>query len=216
MDLSLPGMDGLTLTRQLKKDARFGAVPIVALTAQAMKGDEDKARQAGCDGYITKPIDTRRLPAQVTGFLSARALQRRQLRVMIVEDYSIDLKLAGDSVRLDGHVVLSSMSAEEAITALSDDHPDVVLLDLNLPGMDGPDFLRLLKSNPHTSQLPIVAVTAFPDDYRRDEMLAAGCADFLVKPVEMRRLIQSLEAASRLQGPCAGQQDQSGSSTSAT
>jgi two-component system cell cycle response regulator len=202
MDLSLPGMDGLTLTRRLKADARFEAVPIVAFTALAMKGDEEKALQAGCSGYIAKPIDTRRLPMQVGGFLSARAAQPLplQLKIMIVEDYRIDLKLAGESARLSGHVVLSSTSAEEALEALSDAHPDVVLLDLNLPGMDGPDFLRLLRANPRTSELPVVAVTAFPDDFRRDEMLAAGCKDFLVKPVDRHRLIQALEAASGFKG----------------
>ncbi len=59
MDIQLPGTDGLTLTRQLKADARTRAIPVIALTAYAMKGDEEKAREAGCVGYISKPIDTR-------------------------------------------------------------------------------------------------------------------------------------------------------------
>jgi CheY-like chemotaxis protein len=62
MDLQLPGMDGLTLTRRLKSNAATESIPIIALTSYAMKGDEEKAGQAGCDGYITKPIDTRALP----------------------------------------------------------------------------------------------------------------------------------------------------------
>jgi CheY-like chemotaxis protein len=70
MDIALPGMDGLTLTRKLKADERTRHVRIVALTAFAMKGDDQKAFDAGCDGYITKPIDTRTLPAQVAGFLA--------------------------------------------------------------------------------------------------------------------------------------------------
>jgi len=65
MDIALPGMDGLTLTRRLKADH----IRIVALTAYAMKGDEQKAIDAGCDGYITKPLDTRKFPAQVEGLL---------------------------------------------------------------------------------------------------------------------------------------------------
>jgi CheY-like chemotaxis protein len=70
MDIALPGMDGLTLTRKLKADARTRHIRIVALTAFAMKGDDQKAFDAGCDGYITKPIDTRALPAQVLEFLT--------------------------------------------------------------------------------------------------------------------------------------------------
>jgi CheY-like chemotaxis protein len=69
MDIALPGMDGLTLVRKLKADARYGQVPIVALSAFAMKGDDRKALDAGCAGYITKPIDTRMFAGRIAGFL---------------------------------------------------------------------------------------------------------------------------------------------------
>jgi two-component system cell cycle response regulator DivK len=69
MDLQLPGMDGLELTRRLKKDPAWRETVIVALTAYAMKGDDDRAAAAGCDGYIAKPIDIETLPAQVATYL---------------------------------------------------------------------------------------------------------------------------------------------------
>ena len=72
MDLQLPGMDGLTLTRRLKNDPVTHDIAVIALTAYAMKGDEQKAREAGCDGYISKPIDTRTLAATVDSFLRKR------------------------------------------------------------------------------------------------------------------------------------------------
>ena len=65
MDLQLPGMDGLELTRKLKSDPETKHIAIVAVTAYAMKGDEERALAAGCDGYIPKPIDTRTLPGMV-------------------------------------------------------------------------------------------------------------------------------------------------------
>jgi CheY-like chemotaxis protein len=71
MDIQMPGMDGLTLTRLLKANPSYQHIPIVALTAFAMKGDEDKAHEAGCHSYITKPIETRKLPAQVAEILAA-------------------------------------------------------------------------------------------------------------------------------------------------
>jgi two-component system cell cycle response regulator len=73
MDLALPGMDGLTLTRKLKAEPRLKDVPVIALTAFAMKGDDQKALDAGCVAYITKPIDTRRLPQQVAEILAGDA-----------------------------------------------------------------------------------------------------------------------------------------------
>ena len=70
MDIALPGMDGLTLTRKLKAAEATRDIRIVALTAFAMKGDDQKALAAGCDGYLTKPIDTRKLSEQVATWLN--------------------------------------------------------------------------------------------------------------------------------------------------
>ncbi len=70
MDIQLPGMDGLELTRLLRRDPTRQDIRIVALTAYARKGDEDKALAAGCDGYITKPIDVERLPRLVAEHLA--------------------------------------------------------------------------------------------------------------------------------------------------
>ncbi|HYY17036.1 MAG TPA: response regulator [Gammaproteobacteria bacterium] len=71
MDLRLPGLDGFTVTKALKDDDRTKRIPVIALTAFAMEGDRDKALQAGCDGYITKPIDTKSFPAAVSRYLTA-------------------------------------------------------------------------------------------------------------------------------------------------
>ena len=76
MDIALPGMDGLTLARKLKADARLKHVPVVAMTAFAMKGDEQKALDAGCDGYIAKPINTRTLPGLVAELLAKESPTR--------------------------------------------------------------------------------------------------------------------------------------------
>jgi len=69
MDVQLPGEDGLSLTRRLKADPRTAAIPVIALTAHAMKGDQEAAEEAGCDAYISKPIDTRTLGAQVAAVI---------------------------------------------------------------------------------------------------------------------------------------------------
>jgi CheY-like chemotaxis protein len=70
MDLQMPGMDGLELTRRLKADPATAGIVVVALTAYAMKGDEENARAAGCSGYVAKPIDTRTLGSTIWGLLA--------------------------------------------------------------------------------------------------------------------------------------------------
>ncbi len=75
MDVQLPGLDGLSLTRQLRADPATAAIAIVALTAHAMAGDREQALEAGCVGYIPKPIDTRTLGDQVREILSSHRLE---------------------------------------------------------------------------------------------------------------------------------------------
>jgi CheY-like chemotaxis protein len=77
MDFSLPGMDGLTATKNLKADPATRHLAVVGLTANAMKGDEELALAAGCDGYLTKPIDTRTFIAAVTKFITAANLRQK-------------------------------------------------------------------------------------------------------------------------------------------
>ncbi|HUX19610.1 MAG TPA: response regulator, partial [Spirochaetia bacterium] len=75
MDIALPDMDGLTATRRLKEDPELRHIPVVALTAHAMSGDEAKALEAGCDGYITKPIDTRSFAKSVEEVLARNSIR---------------------------------------------------------------------------------------------------------------------------------------------
>lgn len=80
MDVQLPGMGGLELTRRLKADPVYSQTIVLALTAYAMKGDQDKAMAAGCDGYLAKPIDTRTFPSQVARYLHRQRTQKEDKR----------------------------------------------------------------------------------------------------------------------------------------
>jgi CheY-like chemotaxis protein len=73
MDVELPGMDGLTVTRMLKSDPKTAGVPVIALTANAMKGDEQEALAAGCSGYITKPIEVASFVQRIATYLEPTA-----------------------------------------------------------------------------------------------------------------------------------------------
>lgn len=75
MDIQLPGIDGLELTRRLKAQPSTRDIPILGLTAYAMKGDEERILAAGCDGYIPKPINTRTLPNFIKGYLQREAIK---------------------------------------------------------------------------------------------------------------------------------------------
>jgi two-component system cell cycle response regulator len=173
MDIALPGMDGLTLTRKLKAEERTRGIRIVALTAFAMKGDDQKAFDAGCDGYITKPIETRKLPDQVAGFLV------RECRSVL---------------STAGHDVSAVEAAEQALSAIKQDRPQPILLDLDLPGMDGLALVGKLEADPDTRDISVVAVTCYPEQYPKAAALAAGCDAYLLKPLDTRELSGQLTA----------------------
>jgi two-component system cell cycle response regulator DivK len=78
VDIGLPGMDGLSLTRLVKGDARLTHVPVVALTAFVKRGDEERAAAAGCERYFTKPIDTKSFAEDIAAILAASVARRRQ------------------------------------------------------------------------------------------------------------------------------------------
>jgi two-component system, cell cycle response regulator DivK len=106
--------------------------------------------------------------------------------VLIVDDYEQSLKLARDVLRAAGFKTLEAASGAEGI-ALADEHlPDVILMDLRLPDMDGSDAARRLGESARTSRIPIVAVSSLPLDGGRQWLEAAGFAGYLEKPIRVR------------------------------
>lgn len=141
MDIQLPDIDGLTLTRELKANPATAGIRILALSAYAMKGDDAKARAAGCDGYITKPIDTRTLAVQVEAQLSAK-----RPYVLLVEDDPAFGKLLRIGLSAAGFEIDLAPGVEEARAALVSRRPDALIVDgrLRVPG-DGAAFCREFK-----------------------------------------------------------------------
>jgi len=117
------------------------------------------------------------------------------MNILLVEDDPTDLKLLTAVLDWGGHRVLGKVSAEEAVAAVRLQPPEVILLDLKLPGMDGLEFARLLKKDRDTRRIPIVAITAAQEKYTREDALAAGCDAFIVKPVDTRQLAAQVASA---------------------
>ena len=119
------------------------------------------------------------------------------MKVLVIEDDPTDRKLMGEVLKMSGHFVREKASAEEALVAIAADKPDVILLDLRLPGIDGLALTRQLKADADTRHISIVAVTAYPERYRREELIAAGCEACIVKPIDTRDLARQVEHAAR-------------------
>jgi CheY-like chemotaxis protein len=120
------------------------------------------------------------------------------MNILLVENDPTDMKLLSAVLRSDGHRVYCKGSAEQAEEEIKAHRPDVILLDLKLPGMDGLDLARLLKNNPATQEIPIIAITAAFERFSQSEAFAAGCDAFIPKPVDTRELPRQIaDAASK-------------------
>jgi two-component system cell cycle response regulator DivK len=119
-------------------------------------------------------------------------------RVLIVEDNPLNLKLVRDVLLNAGFGVIEARTGEEGVARAQDSQPDVILMDLQLPGINGTQALRLIRANPRGADVPVVALTAFAMAEDRDRALLDGFDGYLSKPISVRDLPQ--QVASFLHG----------------
>ena len=117
-------------------------------------------------------------------------------KILLVEDNPVNRRLAEFLLRAQGYQVREATSAQEAFEILRTEHPDLIVMDIQLPGMDGLEATRKLKEQPGTADIPVVAVTSYAMKGDREKALAAGCAGYVTKPIDKNTFIQ--EVAARL------------------
>ena len=103
--------------------------------------------------------------------------------ILVVDDHPTNLKLCKVMLSVDGYEVHTAADAEEALVLLGAVHPGLILMDLQLPGLDGLELTRRLKADPATRDLPVVAVSAHAMKYNIEQALAAGCVEYVTKPL---------------------------------
>jgi two-component system cell cycle response regulator DivK len=108
--------------------------------------------------------------------------------VLIVDDNAVNLELLRVVLELEGYDIRAATSAEEALSMLKDFRPRVILVDIQLPGMDGLELTRRLKADPATMDIVILAVTAYAMKGDEEKALSAGCDGYITKPINTRTL----------------------------
>lgn len=200
LDLGLPGGDGFSVMRRLDALGLRAMAPIVVLTARA--GDEaQKAFAAGAMAVLHKPLDNEQLLSTLAK-LVAPANQEptatpgaARPRVLVIED-DPDMQL-GLKIRLQasGFDVFQASDGSTAMTRVVKEKPDVILLDLGLPGGDGLSVLERLKRNPVTEPIPVIVLSARDPVVNAPKALSLGAAAFLQKPPDNAKLLEELRRA---------------------
>jgi CheY-like chemotaxis protein len=124
-------------------------------------------------------------------------------KILIIEDTENNRVLLTRRLRPRGYDIITAEDAEKGLLLLEGERPDLVLMDVGLPGMNGWDATRQLKSNPATKHVPVIALTAHAMDGDREKALAAGCDEYEIKPIDFNRLFEKIDRllAQRPQNP---------------
>jgi CheY-like chemotaxis protein len=112
--------------------------------------------------------------------------------ILMIEDNTINMKLFSVMLQSAGYSVLWAENAEEGIPLIEREMPNLILMDIGLPGMDGLEATRRLKGNPQTASIPIIAVTAHSLQSDREEAIRAGCTEYIAKPVRMNHFLDTI------------------------
>ncbi|MCL4557320.1 MAG: response regulator [Deltaproteobacteria bacterium] len=191
MDINLPGMDGMTLTKLIKASSKTGRIPVIALTAAAMKGDRARFTQAGCDDYVSKPFHIKDILEMLNKYGGAveQGAKVRPSIVLVADDMPQNIELIDATLSPLGYHTISANNGIQALEKIRTLHPDIALINVVMPGLNGMDVCKNIKSDEYYSTIPVIMITALDDADDKINALSAGADEFLTKPIDRSELI---------------------------
>jgi CheY-like chemotaxis protein len=210
LDYHMPEMDGLELARAIRADASLRDLKLVLLTSSAKPGDSRIARDAGIDAFLTKPVKVSALydclatvVAAVPSVVRAPTVADTSLvevaaegggHVLVVDDNPVNLRVAARMLEKMGHQVETAVNGVEAVAAVAHVEYDAVLMDCQMPEMDGFEATMEIRRNEATDRhLPIIAMTAGAMKGDEEKCIAAGMDAYIAKPVKLATLAAVLD-----------------------
>jgi CheY-like chemotaxis protein/signal transduction histidine kinase len=200
LDLMMPGMDGFDFLEALRAEESYADVPVIVVTAKELT-DEDHDRLNGGAAQILQKgaISGKALIAEIRRAVNTRLRTPKVFtvppgtRILYVEDNEDNIVLLKGRLETRGFLVSVARDGEEGIAIAQAERPDLVLMDMSLPTMDGWDATKVLKSDGQTAAIPIIGVSAHAMAGDRDKALQAGCDDYVTKPIDIDELLQKAE-----------------------
>jgi CheY-like chemotaxis protein/anti-sigma regulatory factor (Ser/Thr protein kinase) len=213
MDHMMPEMDGIETVAAIRKlemkNEELGKsgkyIPIIALTANAVVGIREMFIEAGFNDFLDKPIDIGKLDEMLGRWIlkekrETATADRKQEKpeggkklVILVDDSPANLRL-GKNILSEKYSAATAPSAEKMFSLLEHNHPSIILLDINMPQMNGYEAFALLKSNPETKEIPVVFLAEASDDLSGVEKgHSLGAAGYVSKPFDPPALIGCIE-----------------------
>jgi PAS domain S-box-containing protein len=198
MDCQMPEMDGYETTRLIRKSQslHLSSIPIIAMTANALAGDREKCILAGMNGYISKPIDENKMISAIEGSLGQLTslkepgLLRVPKHILVVEDNKVNQTVIGMNLEGLEYTFDTADNGLQALELLELKEFDLILMDCQMPELDGFETTRRVRSHKNIvlSKIPIIALTANSTKMDYEKCIGVGMDDFLTKPIDSNLL----------------------------
>ncbi len=199
LDIGLPKLNGYDVCRRIREQPWSDGAKIVALTGWGQEEDRRRSREAGFDQHMVKPIELAALEKLLAAPAARSSSQEKvkrttaSLRVLVVDDMRAATHMLATLLKSVGHDVRTAADGPGALAAVIEYRPDVVLLDINMPGMTGLEVSKRIRQQTSLDDIVLVAMTGHGDEADRQRSFEAGFHHHLVKPADFR-LIQEILA----------------------
>jgi CheY-like chemotaxis protein len=192
LDLLMPGMNGFQVLEHIQAHTAWKQIPIVVLTSKTLSDEERELLREEAQILLEKgKFSIRNLAERIETALKAMALAMTS-SVLVVDDNEENLELFGDLFQQSDYRVYKAKSGPEGIEIAKETIPDMILMDLAMPDMDGFEATQLLKQHPTTSDIPVIACSAFATQEFKERAFQVGCEGYITKPVEPERLVEQV------------------------
>jgi PAS domain S-box-containing protein len=206
LDAYMPGQDGFQVAAAVRADEKLSGTRLMMLTSAGQRGDAQRCRELGIEAYLPKPPARAELLEATAALLGGtppapgRVFTRysieetgKRLHVLVAEDNRVNQEVAAAMLSRRGHTVDVVADGREAVDAVRRGGVDVILMDIEMPGMDGVEATAEIRRDPEYGDVPIVALTAHATDAERERALAAGMDRYVVKPFKPHELLEAVE-----------------------
>ena len=207
LDLKMPDMDGYKVLEELQKSDVMKNLPVMIITAADLTEAEKRDLDKNVKGVITKGrIDKSDLLGMIDEILGSRVDTERKayslrqnvsakspVKILIAEDRRDDMILIKETLRSTGYTVYNATNGQEAIDIAEKEKPDLILMDMQMPVMSGFQATRQIRKTHDLKNIPIIALTARAMKGDEEKVLAAGCSDYLSKPVMPKDLLGKIK-----------------------
>lgn len=191
--IDLPKMNGLEFCRQVRQNAATQAIPIIVLSAFDSADDVDRAIQAGASAYVEKREARTRLYETLQKLLTKTSTAQPERTILIVEDSRSIRTMLQKGLMEAGFRVLTAGNGKEALEVLTQEYPDLILSDINMPEMDGVQLCEMLRSYPEFATIPFVVMSTISDREQMRRLISYGATDYMVKPFSIDEMIIHIE-----------------------